>query len=177
MSFLFSKLLRQTENSQKRLGSVDEAGSDENDAQRQMSDEDVYRSWVSLWSLKEERAQVSRDATLRRLSERRQQLAGRKHADESQNAFPEVQKQTSAQLHIAGNDGRAMCGIKAGMEPLNFARTPRFRVNAKSVTVTAGSKICSSCKSRAIEYAVNAADKQRAEYENALNASITAAPD
>ena len=47
MSFLFSKLLRQTENSQKRLGSVNEAGSDENDAQRQMSDEDVVAAGLA----------------------------------------------------------------------------------------------------------------------------------
>ena len=177
MSFLNSKLLRPTKKSQSGQSLADEVDSDENNAQCKMSDEDVYRNWVSLWSLKEERAQVSRDETLRRQSERRQQLAGRKHADGSQNAFPEVQKQTSTQLHIAGNDGRAMCGIEAGMESLNFARSPRFKVNAKSITVTTGSKICSSCKSRAIEYAVNAADKQRAEYENALNVSIVAAHD
>ena len=177
MTLLSSKLLRLKKNSQNRQGSADVADSDETDPQRQMSEENVYRNWVGLWSLKEERAQESRNATPRILSERRQQLAGRKHAVERRNVLPEARKDTAAGLHIAGNDGRAMCGLDANEAPIKFARTPRFKVNAKSVTVTAGGKICASCKSRAIEYAVNAAHKQRAEYENALNASITAAPD
>ena len=178
MSLLTSKLLRLTKNTQIGKGPAEGTESDENHAQRQVSDEDVYRNWVGLWSLKEERAQVSRDATLRRLGERREQLSSAQTTTERWQTTPTgASKNTPTQLHIADNEGRAICGIKAGMAPLSFATNPRIKVNAKSVSLTAGGKICSSCKSRAIEYAVNAADKQRAEYENALNASITAATD
>ena len=173
MSFLSSKLLRQAKMPQNRQGSADVVESDENIAQRQMSDEEVYRNWVGLWSLKEERAQASRDATLRRLSERRQQLSiAQNRTDRLQTAPTEASKNTPTQLHIADSDGRAMCGIEAGSAPLRFAGNPRLNVNAQSVTLTAGGKICSSCKSRAIEYAINATHKQRAEYENALNAAM-----
>ena len=174
MSFLSSKLLRLTKNTQIGKGPAEGTESNENHAQRQVSDEDVYRNWVGLWSLKEERAQASRDATLRRLSERRQQLSiAQNRTERLQTAPTEASKNTPTQLHIADSDGRAMCGIEAGSAPLRFAGNPRLNVNAQSVTLTAGGKICSSCKTRAIEYAVNTAYKERADYEIALNAAIS----
>ena len=174
MSLLTSKLLRLTKSPQIGPGPAEGTESDENHAQRQVSDEDVYRNWVGLWSLKEERAQASRDATLRRLSERRQQLSSaRTRTERLQKAPTEASKPPPTQLHIADSEGRAICGIEAGMAPLSFATNSRIKVNAKSVSLTAGSKICSSCKSRAIEYAVNTADKERADYEVALNAAIS----
>ena len=172
MSFLSSKLLRLTKNTQIGKCPAEGTESNENHAQRQVSDEDVYRNWVGLWSLKEERAQVSRDATLRRLSEPRLQLSVQNRAELRQAALTEARKDSGTGLLIADSEGRAMCGIEAGTAPLRFARNPRFKVNAKSVSLTAGSKICTSCKSRAIEYAVNTADKERADYETALSAAI-----
>ena len=139
-----------------------------------MSDEGVYRNWVGLWSLKEERAQVSRDATLRRLGERREQLSSAQTTTERWQTTPTgASKNTPTQLHIADSEGRAICGIEEGMAPVSFATSSRIKVNAKSVSLTAGGKVCSSCKSRAIEYTVNTADKERADYEIALNAAIS----
>ena len=94
MSFLSSKLLRLTKNTQIGKGPAEGTESNENHAQRQVSDEDVYRNWVGLWSLKEERAQASRDATLRRLSERRQKLSDRGRSEPRQTVLTEASKNT-----------------------------------------------------------------------------------
>ena len=94
MSLLTSKLLRLTKNTQIGRGPDEGTESDENHAQRQMSDEDVYRNWVGLWSLKEERAQASRDATLQRLNERKQQLSARGRVEQRQTVLTEASKNT-----------------------------------------------------------------------------------
>ena len=137
-----------------------------------MSEQEIYRTWVGLWSQKEERAKASRDATLQRLDDRRRQLSVRKLAAAPEQVCPRIRTASPA-LHIAGADGKSLCGLERGIVPLSFAKNPRFKVNAKSVTVRADGKVCPACKSRAFDHAVNTAEKQREDYEKALNASIS----
>ena len=65
MSFLSSKLLRQAKMPQNRQGSADVVESDENIAQRQMSDEEVS----CLWPMGRDAAVAARIAAIRRVCE------------------------------------------------------------------------------------------------------------